>query len=75
MAHGTLLPEQTDRIEQMCSVAAEMTDPERGQKKNPKATVKITFWDGFPREFSLELTEKAPVPERVKQKSPGMTGA
>lgn len=48
-----------------------MTDPERGKRKNPKAIVKIYFWDGFPREFSLELTEKTQVSEEFKQKKPG----
>ena len=69
--HGTLLPEQEERLSQLCSVAAEMTDPDRGKKKNPKAVVKIAFWDGYPREFSLELTERTQVSEEFKQKKPG----
>ena len=56
----------------MCNVAGEMTDPERGTRKNPKAVIKITYWDGFPRELSLELVEKTVVPDEFKQKKPGV---
>ena len=72
MGHGTLLPNQSARLEELCSVAAEMTDPERGRKKNPKAVVRISFWDGYPREFSLELSERAQVSDELKQKNPGL---
>ena len=71
MGHGTLLPEQVSRLEELCRVASEMTDPDRGRKKNPKAIIKISFWDGYPREFSLELAERAIVSDEVKQKNPG----
>lgn len=71
MAHGTLLPDQHTRLEELCHVAAEMTDPDRGTKKNPRAIVKIAFWDGFPREFSLELAEKTVVNSELKRKNPG----
>lgn len=72
MTHGTILPEQLARLEEMCGIASQMTDPDRGSKKSPKATVKIVFWDGYPREFSLELAEKAVVPQEFKQKKPGV---
>lgn len=71
MGHGTLLPNQLSRLDELCSVAAEMTDPERGRKKNPKAVVRISFWDGYPREFSLELSERTQVSDEIKQKNPG----
>lgn len=71
MGHGNLLPNQLARLDELCTVAAEMTDPERGRKKNPKAVVKISFWDGYPREFSLELSERTQVSDEVKQKNPG----
>ena len=71
MGCGTLLPSQTARLTELCEVAGKMTDPERGRKKNPRAVVKISFWDGFPREFSLELAERTVVDEEVKQKKPG----
>lgn len=71
MAHGTMLPEQESRLQELCSVAAEMTDPERGLRKNPRAIVKITFYDGYPREFSLELAEKTIVKDELKRKNPG----
>ena len=71
MGHGTLLPEQTARLQELCDVAAQMTDPERGRRKNPRAVVSISFWDGYPREFSLELAERTQVSEEVKTKKPG----
>jgi len=71
MGYGTLLPSQTARLNELCEVAGKMTDPERGRKKNPRAIVKISFWDGFPREFSLELAERTVVDEEFKQKKPG----
>ena len=46
MTHGTILPEQLARLEEMCGIASQMTDPDRGSKKSPKATVMIVFWDG-----------------------------
>ena len=71
MAHGTLLPNQETRLSEMMGIAAEMTDPDRGKKKSPKAVVKIAFWDGYPREFSLELSERTIVGDEFKQKKPG----
>ena len=71
MGHGVLLPEQSRRLDELCQVAGEMTDPERGARKNPKAIVRITYWDGFPREFSLELTERTVVSDEFKTKKPG----
>lgn len=71
MGHGTLLPEQSARLDELCQIAGEMTDPERGKRKNPRAVVKIAFWDGYPREFSLELAERTVVSEEFKQKNPG----
>ena len=72
MGHGTLLPDQASRLAELCDVAAEMTDPDRGKRKNPRAIVRIAFWDGYPREFSLELTERTQVSDEVKQKNPGL---
>ena len=69
--HGTLLPEQYSRLEELIQVAGEMTDPERGKRKNPKAIITIAFWDGYPREFSLELSERCQVSEEFKTKKPG----
>ena len=71
MGHGVLLPEQSQRLDELCQVAGQMTDPERGARKNPKAIVRITYWDGFPREFSLELTERTVVSDEFKTKKPG----
>jgi len=71
MGHGVLLPSQQKRLDELCAVAGEMTDPERGLRKNPKAVIRIVYYDGFPREFSLELAEKTVVPEEFKQKKPG----
>lgn len=72
MGHGVLLPEQSLRLDELCQVAGEMTDPERGAKKNPRAVIKILYYDGYPREFSLELSEKAIVSQEFKQKKPGI---
>ena len=71
MAHGTLLPDQAARLQQLLDVAGEMTDPDRGARKNPRAIIKISFWDGYPREFSLELAEKTIVIDEFKRKNPG----
>ena len=71
MGHGILLPNQSQRLDELCHVAGEMTDPERGSRKNPKAVIKIVYYDGFPREMSLELAEKLQVSEEFKQKKPG----
>lgn len=71
MGHGSLLDNQRTRLDELCSIAGEMTDPERGARKNPRAVVKILYYDGFPREMSLELSEKVIVPDEFKQKKPG----
>lgn len=70
--HGGLLDSQKIRLEELCSVAGEMTDPDRGHKKNPRAVVEIVFYDGYPREFSLKLSERTVVPDEFKQKKPGV---
>ena len=70
--HGGLLDVQRVRLDELCKVAGEMTDPERGARKNPRAIVEIVFYDGYPREFSLKLAEKVAVPEEFKQKKPGL---
>ena len=72
MGHGVLLPLQTDRLNELCQIAGEMTDPERGSRKNPRATIRISYWDGFPREISLELSEKLQVSDEFKQKKSGV---
>ena len=72
MGHGTLLVNQEERLREMCNVAGEMTDPERGARKNPQAVIKIIYYDGYPREMSMELTEKVVVPDEFKPKKPGI---
>ena len=72
MAHGTLLPNQQSRLAELCEIAGQMTDIERGTKKNPRATIKIVYYDGYPREMSLELSEKMAVPDELKRKKPGI---
>lgn len=71
MGYGVLLDNQRARLEELCTVAGQMTDPERGIRKNPRAVIKIVFYDGYPREMSLELAEKTIVPDEFKQKKPG----
>ncbi len=56
--HSKLEGNKLTRFEEMCEVAAEMTDPERGSRKNPEAVVRVVFADGYARKVSLELTEK-----------------
>ena len=72
MAHGTLLPNQESRLAELCEIAGQMTDIERGAKKNPKAIIRIVYYDGYPREMSLELSEKMAVPDELKRKKPGI---
>ena len=67
MGHGTLLETQLRRLNELCDVAGQMTDPDRGAKKNPRAVIKIIYADGYPREMGLELLEKLPVPEEYKK--------
>ena len=55
----------------MCKVAGEMTDPDRGLRKSPGAVIKIVYYDGYPRELSMELSEKVEVPDEFKKKKPG----
>lgn len=71
MGHGQILDNQLKRLYELCDVAGQMTDPERGARKNPRAIIKIVYADGYPREMSLELAEKVTVPEEFKQKKPG----
>ncbi len=67
---SVLLPEKQARLDELFSAASEMTDPMKS-KRNVKAVVSVEFRDGYPREFSLALTERAPVSDEVKQKKPG----
>ena len=53
MGHGTLLETQLRRLNELCDVAGQMTDPDRGAKKNPRAVIKIIYADGYPREMGL----------------------
>ena len=71
MGHGVLLENQILRLNELCDIAGQMTDPERGARKNPRAIVRILYTDGYPREFSLELAERAQVPDELKRKNPG----
>ena len=61
MAHGSLLPNQQARLEELCEVAGQMTDMDRGARKNPRAVIEIVYYDGYPREMSLKLSEKVSV--------------
>lgn len=67
---SVLLPEKQARLDELFSAASEMTAPEKS-KRNVKAVVSVEFRDGYLREFSLALTERAPVSDEVKQKKPG----
>ena len=70
MGHGTLLPNQRERLDELCEVAGQMTDIDRGGRKNPRAIIRIVYTDGYPREMSLELAEKVTVPDEYKRKTP-----
>ena len=67
---SVLLPEKQARLDELFSAASEMTDPAK-TRRNLKAVVSVEFRDGYPREVSLALTERAPVSDEVKQKKPG----
>ena len=71
MGYGLLLDNQQSRLTELCMIAGQMTDIERGARKNPRAVIEIVYYDGYPREMSLKLSEKVSVPDEFKQKKPG----
>ena len=67
MAHGTLLPNQQEKLDKLLSFAGQTTDPQKGEGKTQRAVIEIEFYDGYPRTISLKMTERLKVPDEYKK--------